>query len=122
VWAVGRDELRFDPAAGPRQQLLDQFCAKVSGIVQKDVDQSHAWIHRLDRHRQHGRTQCVHHQHILHDGLAGLQIDRAVDVQLILSAALFHRDQHLFRCPAPDRLNCAGGMRGINKNHRFIGG
>ena len=37
-------------------------------------------------------------------------------------AALFHRDRQLFRRPASNRPNRVGWMRGIHKNHRFIGG
>jgi hypothetical protein len=89
------------------------------GVVR---DQPHARIHRLDCHQQHDCTQGIHRQHILHDGLTGLEIDRAMDVQTVPPAALFHRDRQLFRRPASNRPNRMGWMRGINKNHRLIGG
>ena len=50
------------------------------------MDQPLARIHRLDRHQQHDGTRCIHHQHIQHARVAGLKIDRAVDVQSFSSA------------------------------------
>ena len=94
----------------------------VSGIVQEDVDPPHARIHRLDCCQQHDGAQGIHRQHIFHDGLAGLKIDRAMDIQAVPPAALFHRDWHLFWRPATDGTNRVGWMHRIRKDHRFIGG
>ena len=122
VRTVSWDEMQPDPAARPRQPRLHQFRVMVSGIVQEHVDQPHAWIHRLDRHQQHDGAQGIHRQHILHDGLTGLKVNRAMDVQTVPPAALFHRDRHLFRRPAADRPYSVGWMHRIDEDHRFIGG
>ena len=59
----------------------------------------------------------------LHDGLAVLEDqDRAMDIQAVPPAALFHRDRHLFRRPATDGTNRVGRMHRIREDHRFIGG
>ena len=49
----------------------------VAGVVEKDVDQSHTRIHRLDRRQQHDRGQSVYRQHIFDHGLAGFEVDCA---------------------------------------------
>lgn len=47
--AIGWDEVEFDPAFRPRQPCLHQFGVMISGIVEEEVDHTHAGIHRLDR-------------------------------------------------------------------------
>ena len=88
-----------------------------------------ARIGRFDRHQQHDRTQGIHRQHILHDGLAGFKVDRKpalakarVDVQTSPSAALLHRGRNLSRRPSTDRPNRLGWMNRIGEDYRFVGG
>jgi group II intron reverse transcriptase/maturase len=110
---------RLDPAAGHRQPSLHQFRVMVAGIIKEDVDEPHARIHRLDRRQQHDRAESVHRQHIFHNGLAGFEVDRAMDVQTVSSAALFDRNGNVFRSPAPNGPHRVGRMHGISD--RFIG-
>jgi len=120
VWAVGRDEMEFHPTIRPRQPGVDQFCMVISRIVRKDVDQPHSGIHRFD-HRQQQDCACgIHRQHILHDGLAGLKVDGAMDVHAVTAATLFYRDRNFFRGPTANRPHRMGRMHGISKDHRFI--
>ena len=39
-----------------------------------------------------------------------------MNIQTVPSAALFHRDHHLFRRPATDRANRVGWMHGIRED------
>jgi len=134
--AVGGDEVQFDPASRTRQPGLDQFRVMVSGIiqsafgqreltrpnaVQKDVDCPDAGILCLDRHQQHDRTQGVDRQHIFHDGLTGLKVDGAMNIQTMTSTALFDSDGRLFRRPAAHRPYSMGRMHRIREDHDLIG-
>src|SRR5271165_1419433 len=73
--ATGRDEVGFDPSAGFRQPCLNQFGVMVPGVVD-----AHAAAHRLNGHQRHDRAHRVHDRHVPHDSLAGLQVDRTMDV------------------------------------------
>ena len=95
--------MQLDPAPRPSQPGLNQLGVMIAGIVQKDVDEPHIRIPRLDRHQQHDHAESVHRQHILDHGLAGFEIDRAMDVQAVSAAALFDRDGNVFRPPTANR-------------------
>src|SRR6202030_4175595 len=47
--AIGGNEVEVYPALRSCQPSLHQFGVVVAGIVQKQMDQPLAWIHRLDR-------------------------------------------------------------------------
>lgn len=122
MWAVGRNDMQFDPAVRSCQPGCHQFRVMVSGIVQISMNVAHAWVNRLGRHQQHDRAQGIHSLHIFHDGLTGFQVDGAVDVQPVPSAALFHRDRRILRSSATNRAHGVGRMRRIDEDHRFISG
>ena len=119
---VRRNEVPFDPPARQRQPRLHQFRVMVSGIIQKNMDPSHARIHHLDRHQPPDCAEGIDRQHIFHDGLAGLQVDRAMDIEAVPPAALFHCDRQLFRRPATNRPHRVSGMHRVSEDHRLIGG
>ena len=120
--AIGRNETKPDPAAGPRQPGLNQFRVVVSGVIQKDVNEPHAGIHGLDRRQQHDRAQGIHRQNIFHDGLTRFQVDGAVNVQAIPPTALFHRYGHVFRRPAANRTDRVGWMHRVREDRRLVSG
>src|SRR3954451_7365926 len=91
MWTVRRNEMQLYAAAGLRQPCLHQFRVMVPGIIKKDMNEPHARIHRLGRRQQRDRTDGIHRRHIVHDGLTGLEIDHAMDVQPVPPAALFNR-------------------------------
>ena len=80
--------------------------------------------HRLDRHQQHDRAHGVHRQHVAHGGLAGLEVDRAVNVQAVLTTALAPLPPALSSVPnSRPGAPAWGRMHRITGNdHHFIGG
>ena len=133
--AVGGDEVQLDPALGPREPRLDQFCVMVPGIVEKQVDQPLARIHRLDRRQQHDRADRVDGDRLQHVRLTGLQVHRAVNVQTLPAAGPLHCDLGVFRSPTThwpnlrvslasakltETLDPVRRMHRIAEQHRFI--
>jgi hypothetical protein len=101
------------------------------------VDRPEARILRLDRHQQHDRTQGVDRQHIFHDGLTGLKVDGAMNIQTVPPTALFDSDGRLFRRPTAngpylcvslasakltETRDCMGRMHRIREDHDLVGG
>jgi hypothetical protein len=84
----------------------------IARIVEKDMDEHEHRIERLDRFQKLDRRGGVNGQDLNHLGLAGLQIDRAVNVDALTPARLFDRELLLARRPA------AGGPRGMSWMHR----
>jgi len=76
------------------------------------MDEHEHRIERLDRFQETNRRGGVDGQGLDHLGLAGLQIDRAVNVDALTPARLFNRELLLARRPA------AGGPRGMGWMHR----
>ena len=109
-----------DPATRSCQLSLDQFGVVVSCVVEEAVDQALSRIHCLNRHQQHNRARGIHRQHIVHDGPSGVKVDRAMDIQTIPPAALFHRHRYVFPSPAPNRPHRVGWVRGIRKDNSLI--
>src|SRR5215468_3312007 len=101
--AVGGDKMQLDAAPGLGQPPLYELGVMISSVVQEYMDQPLTRIHRLDRHQQHDRAEGIHRHHLQHPGVAGLQIDRAVDVQPIPPAGLRDRDRHRLRRPTAYR-------------------
>ena len=87
----------------------------IAGIVHKDVQQPLGRKRCLDGHEQPDGADGIDGQNIFDDGLAGLEVDRAVDIQAVPATALFDRDNLLPRRPATDRANAVAGVRGIGK-------
>ena len=112
--------MQLDPALRPRQPLLHQFRVAIPSIVEKHVDQPQPRIHCLDCRPQHDRADGIHRRHLQHGGLAGLQVDRTVDVEALPVAALRHRDRNLLRRPAARRPHCVRRMHRIGEHHRLI--
>ena len=109
-----------DAAFRPRQPCLNQLRVMITCIVHKGVQQPLSRQHRLDCHEQHDGAGGIDRQNILDDGLAGLEVDRALDIQAVPATALFDSDNLLPRRPATDRAHAVAGVRGVSKNHGFI--
>jgi hypothetical protein len=78
----------------PPQPGLHRLRTMIPGNVDKQVGHPFARIHRLDRHLQHDRAGSIHCGHLQHSGLAGLKVDRAVNVQALATAGLRHGRLH----------------------------
>jgi hypothetical protein len=72
-----------DPPARPGQPLLNRPRVMVADVVEKHMDDPHRWIQGLDCDQEGDCAQGVDRHHLDHAGLAGLQIDGAVNVQAI---------------------------------------
>src|SRR3954452_17691438 len=79
--AVGRNEMEPDPPARHCQPVLNRAGVMVAGIVQEHMDDPHRRI--LDCDQEGDRAQGVDRQHLDHAGLAGFQIEGAVNVQAV---------------------------------------
>src|SRR5450830_1561987 len=85
----------------------------ITRIVQKNMDERQHRIECLDRLQETDGRGGVDSQGLDHPGLAGLQIDRAVNVDALTPARLLDRELLLARRPA------AGGPRGMGWMHRI---
>jgi hypothetical protein len=79
--AVGRNEMEPDPPAWPTSP--EPPWRGVAGVVQKHMDDPHRRIQGLDRDQESDRAPGVDRQHLDHAGLAGFQIDGAVNVHAL---------------------------------------
>jgi hypothetical protein len=85
--------MQLDPAPRLSQPFPHEFGMMIGSVVEKDMDEREQRIERLDRFQDTDRRGCVNGQGLYHPGLAGLQIDCAVDVDaltpLVCSIASF---------------------------------
>src|SRR5450830_2173273 len=84
----------------------------ITRVVQENMDERQHRIERLDRLEQPDRRGGVDGQGFDHPGLAGLQIDRAVNVDALTPARLLDRELLLAGRPA------TGGPRGMSWMYR----
>src|ERR1019366_5212324 len=77
-------------------------------------------IERLDRLQQTDCRGGIDGQGLDHPGLAGLQIDRAVNVDALTPARLLDRELVLARRPATGRPRGMGWMYRVREQHGFV--
>jgi hypothetical protein len=104
-----------------RASRLHSFRVVVPGVVQKQVDQPFASIHRLDRDQQHNRAEGIDRRNLEHAGLAGLKINRTMDVQVLAATGLRHGQLGVFRIPATHQTYRMRRMHRIREQHYLIG-
>src|SRR3984893_9759676 len=97
--------MQLDPAPWPGEPFPHELGMMIARVVEKDMDEHEHRIERLDRFQETNRRGGVDGQGLDHLGLAGLQIDRAVNVDALTPTRLFNRELLLARRPA------AGGPR-----------
>src|SRR5439155_23876929 len=113
--AVGRDEMQLDPAAGPGEPFLHQPGVMIARVVKKDMDERQQRIERLDRLQEPDRRDGVDGYHLDHPGLAGREVDRAVNIDPLAPARLFDSELLLFWYPAVGRPRRMGRMEGVRQ-------
>src|ERR1700675_1443140 len=101
--AIGRNEMQFDAATGPREPFLHELGVMIARVVEKDMDERQYRIERFDRFQESDRRGGVDGFDLDHPGLPGLEVDRAVNIDPLTPARLFDRELVLFRRPAADR-------------------
>src|ERR1700720_2920395 len=72
--------MQLDPAPWPGEPFPHELGMMIARIVEKDMDEHEHRIERLDRFQETNRRGGVDGQGLDHLGFAGLQIDRAVNV------------------------------------------
>src|ERR1700731_1635777 len=89
--------MQLDPAPWPGEPFPHELGMMIERVVEKDMDEHEHRIERLDRFQETNRRGGVDGQGLDHLGLAGLQIDRAVNVDALTPARLFNRELLLAR-------------------------
>src|SRR5450756_2045112 len=92
----------------------------ITRVVQENMDERQHRIERLDRLQEPDSRGGVDVQGLDHPGLAGLQIDRAVNVDALTPARLFDRELVLARRPAAGGPRGMGRMYRVRKQHGFV--
>ena len=113
--AVGGDEMQQDASAWLGEPFPYHLGVVIGGVVEKDVDQPHRRVHRLDAGQQGDGADDIDGQHVDHAGLAGLKIDGAVDVETVTAAGLLHGEFDFLRSPAADRADPMGRMHRVGE-------
>ena len=90
--AIGRNEMQYDPAPGPRQPFPHELGMMIARVVEKDTDEREHGRERLDRLQETDGRDGIDGFDLDHPGLAGLQIDRAVNVDALTPARLLDRE------------------------------
>src|SRR6266849_209386 len=98
--AIGRNEMQYVPAPGPRQPFLHELGVMIARVVEKDMDEHEHRIERLDRLQETDGRGGVDGQSLDHPGLASRKADRAVNIDALTPAGLFGRELLLARRPA----------------------
>src|ERR1700731_492378 len=75
--------MQLDPAPWPGEPFPHELGMMIARVVEKDMDEHEHRIERLDRFQETNRRGGVDGQGLDHLGLAGLQIDRAVNVDAL---------------------------------------
>src|ERR1019366_149318 len=97
VRAIGWDEVQLDPAPWLGEPFLHEPGVMITRVVQENMDERQHRIERLDRLQEPDGRGGVDGQSLDHPGLAGLQIDRAVNVDALTPARLLDREFLLAR-------------------------
>ena len=120
--AIGRGEMQLDPAPGSRKPFLHQLGVMIARVVEKDMDERQHRIERRDRFQEPDRRDGVDGYDLDHPGLAGREIDRAVNIDPLAPARLFDRELLLSWCPAAGRPRRMGRMHRVREQHGFVVG
>src|ERR1700731_995465 len=112
--------MQLDPAPWPGEPFPHELGMMIASVVEKDMDEHEHRIERLDRFQETNRRGGVDGQGLDHLGLAGLQIDRAVNVDALTPARLFNRELLLARRPAADGPRGMGWVHRVREHHRFV--
>ncbi len=112
--------MQLDPAPRPGEPFPHQLGVMIARIVEKDMDEHEHRIERLDRFQKLYRRGGVNGQGLDHPGLAGLQIDRAVNVDALTPARLFDCELLLARRPAAGGPRGMGWMHRVREHHGFV--
>ncbi len=89
--------MQLDPAPWPGKPFPHELGMMIARVVEKDMDEHEHRIERLDQFQETDRRGGVDGQGLDHLGLAGLQINRAVNVDALTPARLFNRKLLLAR-------------------------
>src|SRR5712691_5429049 len=119
----GRNEMQYDPAPGPRQPFLHELGVMIARVVEKDMkdmDEHEHRIERLDRLQETDGRGGADGFDLDHPGLAGLQIDRAVNVDALTPTRLLDRELLLARRPAAGGPRGMGWMDRVREQHGFV--
>src|SRR5450759_2656828 len=112
--------MQSDPAAWLSEPFAHELGMMIARVVEKDMDQHEHRIERLDRLQETDRRGGVDCQRLDHPGLAGLQIDRTVNVDALTPARLFDRELLLAWRPAARWPRGMGWMHCVNEQHSFF--
>src|ERR1019366_7747974 len=118
--AIGWDEVQFDASSRQGYPFLHELGVMITRVVQENMDERQHRIERLDRLQQPDRRGGVDSQGLDHPGLAGLQIDRAVNVDALTPARLLDREFLLARRPATGGPRGMGWMYRVREQHSFV--
>ena len=100
VRTIGRDEVQHALASLSLEPFTHASGMMVAGIVQVDMDPSFLGMCSFNRLEQGDQASCSDLGYFQHLCLAGLQIDRAMNVERLATGGLFDRDRNTLRCPA----------------------
>src|SRR5450755_391778 len=120
--AIGRNEMQLDPAPGSSKPFLHQPGVMIARVVKKDMEERQQRIERLDRFQEPDCRDGIDGYDLDHPGLAGREVDRAVNIDPLAPARLFDSERLLFWCPATGRPRRMGRMYGVRKQHSFVVG
>ena len=120
VGAVGRHEVEPDPLAFSDQPFLRQPGMMVAGVVEEDVDQPPRRMGGKDRHEQQDRALRIDGEDIEHLGLAGLEVDGAMNIHPVTTAAGRDRYRLARGCPAAHRTDLMGRMNGVDERYCLV--
>ena len=112
--------MQLDPAPWPGEPFPYELGMRIARVVEKDMDEHEHRIERLDRFQDTDRRGGVDGFGLDHPGLAGLQIDRAVNVDAPAPARLLDRELLLARRPAAGGPRGMGWMHRVGEQHRFV--
>jgi len=118
--AIGRNEVQFDPAPGPREPFPHELGVMIACVVEKDMDERQHRIERFDRSQELDRRGGVDGFDLDHPGLPGREVDRAVNIDPLTPARLFDRELLMFWRPAADRPRRVGRMHGVREQHGLV--
>src|SRR3974390_2290324 len=119
--AVSGNEVQLDAPSRLRQPLLHEMSVVIARIVEKHVDHSEQGIHRFDRFKQPDRRRRIDGFNVDHRSLAGLKVDRAVNVEALAPARLLDGEIFLGRRPAADRTRRVRWMHRVHEQHGLVG-
>src|SRR3974390_1468373 len=118
---VGRKEVQHDFAARCRQPLFDNIGMVIAGVVEKDVNEPHRAMRALDLAQELDQTRRADVLNHDNAGLAGFEIDGAVDIEPLASRRLLDGNRGALASPATNRSDLVGRMNRIDEDNSFVG-